>query len=1104
MLSSPLPYRGRAFLGLAALALSLFLGAALPAEAPRSEQTLTLGQETQEQPIKAGEAHPWRLTVAPGTSVLVTIDQRSIGLVAEVRGIGSKKSMVFGAGNDRWGPVVLLLDMAGDYRIEVRPRDPWAWPGRYTMRTEAVPSTGTRHDALALMSRAGREAVPDTPESRTQAAATYRKALEDWQALGERTWEAEARICVAMLEQDASDLPRATQDFQAALDLWRQLGDPRREAEILNRLGLIYMNTQGADTTRGALESAVALWRGAGESFHEAETGSNLCLLEQYRGSQEQTTLHCYQESLELFRGLGGDLKNEARILGNIGGIQEALGQPDAALDSYKQILDLDRKLGDREGQVKLLLNIGKLHRAVGDWQEALRIYGEARKIVAPLGNSALEATLLNNIGYAYEDLGEPGRALPNFEDALPLRRKVKDRSGEVTTLNNLGVTWRKLGRPDKAIDLHQKALAIAVDPLHAVTLQAVSRQHLAAVHLEQGDAAAALRELDAAAQLEKVDLRTQTEILALRGRALILAGRMQEALPVLQKVLVQRQAVHDRAREADTLDELAVAERSLGLATEARAHAEAALSRVEELRAGFASPDLRASFLATRRHALALFIELLMDQGHDREAFAVSERGRARSLLDALQAVPAASTAPSELRTKRRSLLRQLDLKIDQRWKQSGDKAADLEREIAKISSDIDSVEAEIRKQDPRIRAPSPPKPARPEEVARELEPGTVLLEYSLGEDRSFLWALDTQGLRSFVLPAQKKIDALARKAYRELSAVEVGTARRSRSAEDLSRILLRPIWNGAARFQRLVIVPDASLQFLPFAALPVPDPGHGWSTLGIGKPLLEHVEVVYVPSATTLAAQRQRLQGRRPPSQWAAVFADPVFAANEPLRAHRPAGKTQATRSLLRGRNTRGLPLILEPLPATRREAEAIRELAPGKVKVELGLAASRKAVLSGELRDYRILHFATHAMADLQNPELSGLMLSQVDAAGHPQEGFLGLTDIYELDLDADLVVLSGCQTALGKEVRGEGLMGLTRGFQYAGVPRVVASLWRVEDRTTAELMTRFYKAMWRDHRRPPAAALREAQLSLRHDPRYHDSYSWAGFVLQGDWR
>ena len=173
------------------------------------------------------------------------------------------------------------------------------------------------------------------------------------------------------------------------------------------------------------------------------------------------------------------------------------------------------------------------------------------------------------------------------------------------------------------------------------------------------------------------------------------------------------------------------------------------------------------------------------------------------------------------------------------------------------------------------------------------------------------------------------------------------------------------------------------------------------------------------------------------------------------------------------------------------------------PARFGPRSALQPAGKPCFSGEIHPYRVVHFATHGIADSRNPELSGLVLSLVDANGRPQEGFLGLSDVYELDLAADLVVLSGCQTALGKEVRGEGVMGLTRGFLYAGVPRVVASLWKVQDRTTAELMTRFYRAMWKDQK-SPAAALREAQQSLRREPRYRDPYSWAGFILQGDWR
>jgi len=256
-------------------------------------------------------------------------------------------------------------------------------------------------------------------------------------------------------------------------------------------------------------------------------------------------------------------------------------------------------------------------------------------------------------------------------------------------------------------------------------------------------------------------------------------------------------------------------------------------------------------------------------------------------------------------------------------------------------------------------------------------------------------------------------------------------------------------------------------------------------------------------------LALQRQRLERRPAAAKWAAVLADPVFMPDDP-RLARPsiAGngrQVAAPHGSERGTLKEAPLAALERLPATHQEAEAMAALAPAgqKVWTAFGLEATREAVLAGKLRDSRVVHFATHGLADMQNPERSGLVLSLVDAAGRPQEGFLSLTDIYDLDLDADLVVLSGCRTALGKEVRGEGIMGLTRGFLYAGVPRVVASLWKVQDRTAAELMKRFYQALWRDHL-PAAAALRQAQQGLRRERQYSNPYSWAGFVLQGDWR
>jgi CHAT domain-containing protein len=731
---------------------------------------------------------------------------------------------------------------------------------------------------------------------------------------------------------------------------------------------------------------------------------------------------------------------------------------------------------------------------------------GQLRDLQASLGNRDQQARWLNNVAFLYNRLGEPQRALTLLEDALKLRKEIGDRRGQLITLNNLGQARRSLGDPATALVHHQEAFAIAV-ALDDAWQQALTRMRIAEVAIDRADAAAALRELAPALAYWKTAglKRSEADALRLQGDALLLAGRSREALSAFQQVLATRRTLRDRVGEAETLHALATAERALGLQDAAYAHATEAVSRVEALRIGFVSPDLRASFLATQRRAYTLVIDLLMDRHaadpqkkYDQEALRMSEQARARSLLDALHSgrSPAGNDVPSRLLEQRLALRRRLSAKVDQQVKQSQRKNASVEalnREIETLLTELDGLEAKIRQTDPLQAALRQPQPIGALDIAAILDSGTLLLEYALGEKRSYLWVVGAGSFRSFVLPARREIETLARQAFTDLSTVEVGAGRREEKAETLGHLLLGPFWSETAGVRRLVVVPDAMLHYIPFGALKAPAPGLAWGTPR--SHLLEHVEVVYLPSATTLALQRRLLEGRSSAPKWAAVLADPVFSADDSrLSSPMPT----------RGGTAGDLFPAFERLPASRLEAEVLQSLAPAdQVWTALGLEASREAVLSGKLRDFRILHFATHGIADDRSPELSGLVLSLVDAAGRPREGFLGLADIYELDLRADLVVLSGCRTALGREVGGEGLMGITRAFLRAGVPRVAAGLWRVQDRTTAELMTRFYHFLRQDGV-PPAAALREAQLSLRSDPRYRHPYYWAGFIFQGDWR
>jgi CHAT domain-containing protein len=384
---------------------------------------------------------------------------------------------------------------------------------------------------------------------------------------------------------------------------------------------------------------------------------------------------------------------------------------------------------------------------------------------------------------------------------------------------------------------------------------------------------------------------------------------------------------------------------------------------------------------------------------------------------------------------------------------------------------------------------------------------------------------------VESFELPKRAEIEALARQSYEWLAAGETGAQLRARLArpvaktpewaDALSRILLGPVASRLGK-KRLVIVADGALQYIPFAALPSPVPDRTYGThktyrTNKPSPLIADHEIVSLPSASSLAALRRELAGRAPAPKTVAVIADPVFEESDERinknggnvstpndkQAEREGAEQEVTRSALEV-GAADAQQRLQRLTFSRREADEITELAGAGMSFKaLDFKANRAVALGPDLSRYRIIHFATHGLLNSLHPELSGVVLSLVDEEGRSQDGFLRLHDIYNLKLGADLVVLSACKTGLGKDIKGEGLVGLTRGFLYAGAPRVVASLWKVDDRATAELMKLFYQHMLRDGLRP-AAALRSAQIDMQKYPRWAAPYYWAGFTLQGEWK
>ncbi|NER05378.1 MAG: CHAT domain-containing protein [Okeania sp. SIO3C4] len=361
-------------------------------------------------------------------------------------------------------------------------------------------------------------------------------------------------------------------------------------------------------------------------------------------------------------------------------------------------------------------------------------------------------------------------------------------------------------------------------------------------------------------------------------------------------------------------------------------------------------------------------------------------------------------------------------------------------------------------------------------------------------------MWAVSKTEINSYQLPPRKEIEkaALEFRVTITSSRDRENISNIDTTTDALSKILLEPVAD-KLKEKRLLIVSDRMLQYIPFAALSLPtttseDAGY--------QPLIVNHEIINLPSASTVAILRQETASRQAAPKTVAIIADPVFS----LEDERVSGvNTTSTASISQmTRAARDVGVKWERLPGTRQEAEAIMALVPEGERTEsFDFQANRETFNSGELEKYRILHLATHGFANSQKPELSGVVMSLVNKNGSWQNGFLRLNDIYNLSLPVELVVLSACQTALGKNIRGEGLVGLTRGFMYAGTPRVVASLWRVDDVATAELMSQFYQGMLKDGF-SPVEALREAQLQLLQEERSKSPYYWGAFTLQGEWQ
>jgi CHAT domain-containing protein/Tfp pilus assembly protein PilF len=883
---------------------------------------------------------------------------------------------------------------------------------------------------------------------------------------------------------------------------------PTVRAELLRQWASSFSYRDDLGNAEKCFEQEAREWRrGGGQNMAVATTLLDIGAVSLRRGDFTKAE-SSFQAALELARPLAPESIQTVLSFANLGVVAQERGDLGEAEQFYREALWREAKYFPPSPHLaQTLANTATLRMRRGDLNQAEVDYRKALAIAEKIDpNSSNAADILDSLGECVLDRGNAAKGEEYLKRALAVRQKLVPRSLQVAvTLGRLGKLERVRGNLAKAEEYYRNALAIGgrLNPEPPEDRR---------FFIGLGDVALARDDLVSA------------------------EANYRRALAIIEATAPKS------LNHAETLGDLAgVLRRKKGDSAALELY-RAALDELEAKTAHLGGIEKNeAQYRASHDRYYREYIDLLVRQHQPELAFETLESLHARTLFELLSRsrIDIRQGVDPALLGREKDLHQSLNAKSQYRIRlvedrHTDERVTDLDREIAALRNDYLEIESQIQASSPGYAALTQPQRLSAKEIQQFIGADTLLLEYSLGEERSYVWVVGKESLRAFELPSRAAIDTAARRVYRLLTArnhatTEVNESQRAKrwakadavysdAARDLSRKILSPVASLLGS-KRLLIVSDGALQYIPFSALPVPEGG--------GKTLISEHQIVNLPSASVII-ELSRFAGvptkEQKQEKIVAVLADPVFDSRDeriiagglvskPVRIDASgvslgSKQPQVSDSLTRSAADIGLDrsgrFYLNRLLYTRREADSILALIPkGKGLEILDFKANRDAALNSRLAGYRIVHFATHGLLNNEHPELSGLVLSLVDENGKPQDGFLQLEDIYNLKLPVDLVVLSGCETGLGEDVSGEGLIGLTRGFMYAGASRIVASLWSVNDVATAEFMTLFYKAMLRD-KLQPAAALRRAQIEMRQQRRWNSPYYWAAFEIQGEWK
>ncbi|MBD2741854.1 tetratricopeptide repeat protein [Coleofasciculus sp. FACHB-1120] len=867
-----------------------------------------------------------------------------------------------------------------------------------------------------------------------KALEYFQQALAIYKEIGNKAGEGTMLNNLGLVYIYLGQYPKALEYFQQALAIYKEIGNKAEKGTTLNNLGGVYANLGQYPKALEYYQQALAITQELGGKVMEGKTLTNIG--EVYRNlGQYPQALDYHQQALAITQEIS-DRATEGISLGNIGLVYTYLGQYPKALEYSQQALAIAQEISDRATEGRALINMGEVYRHLGQYPQALESYQQALAIAQEIGGRAAEGTTLNNIGTVYRHLGQYPQALEYFQQALAITQEIGDRAGEGMALGNVGGVYDNLGQYPQALQYYQQALAITQE-IGNKAGEGATLNNIGTVYGNLGQPPQALESYQQALDIAQEIGGREVEGTTLNNIGIVYdkLGQYPQALESYQQALGIHKEIGNKAMEGTILSNVGSAYNTQGKYFQAETTLFAAIEALESLRSRELKDDQRISIFEQQAGSYRVLQQALVAQNKFDQALLIAERSRGRALVALL------------------------DSKLSENLSNLPDIKPPLLQEVKQVASEQNAtvVQYSIIYEPFKIKGK--------EEWQQKLYIWVIKPTGEIGFKQVDLEKSLNKSLQDLVINSRDSIGVRSRSIF-EVTPTNPQPQNPTEKLQQLHKILIAPIADLLPKDpnERVIFIPQESLFVVPFPALQDEQ----------GKYLIEKHTILTAPAIQVLdLTRKQKHNGQRSVKD--------VLVVGNPTMPKIQIGELVAK---------------LDPLPGAEKEAIQIAKFFNTEA---LTGSKATKATVMQLMQKSRIIHLATHGLLhDFKGFGVPGaIALAPSGKANDGIDGLLTAGEIFDMKLQADLVVLSACDTG-GGNITGDGVVGLSRSLISAGVPSVLVSLWAVNDNSTAFLMTEFYRNLQQNPDK--AVALRQAMLTAM--KQYPNPKQWAAFTLIGE--